>query len=194
MLNNLKKSLLSIKQKDHLKSADKSNRVSNSSKAERLRCWCSQTWPELYRYAYSCVRNREEAEDVTQETYTRLLARFSSGDFPSEAFLKKVALNIIRDRWRRQKTRGIRIQLEEALLVDEREISKTLDSTLIEEIMLKLSEEQQMVIRLRILEGYSRGETAQKMQRSQDAIRGLQYRAVKNLKKLLQESLEEADG
>ena len=99
--------------------------------AENLRQWCAETWPEVYRYSYSRVRNQEEAEDITQETYTKVLANCCLGeqqssaqslnwDVPSLSYLKTTALNLIRDRWPPRKTRGIQVQLEEALLVEDR--------------------------------------------------------------------------
>lgn len=172
--------------------------------AENLRQWCAETWPEVYRYSYSRVRNQEEAEDITQETYTRVLANCCLGEqqssalslnweFPSLNYLKTTALNLIRDRWRRRKTRGIQVQLEEALLVEDRELINLFDNTLVEDTLQKLTEEQQTVLRLRIIEGYSRAETARKMAKSEAAVRGLQYRAIQNLRILLRENFKEVN-
>lgn len=33
---------------------------------------CLDTWEPLYRFIYYKVQNREEAEDITQETYIRV--------------------------------------------------------------------------------------------------------------------------
>ncbi|KUO65584.1 MAG: hypothetical protein APF84_14785 [Gracilibacter sp. BRH_c7a] len=167
--------------------------MSKLKEHQQLRQWCNESWPELYRYIYKRVQNREEAEDVTQDTYARTLPKFTFPEFPSSAYLKTVALNIIRDRWRQRKVRGIQVQLEEALLVAENDVSKVLDSTWVEEVMKQLSWEQQTVLKLRIVEGYSRAETAQKMNKSEDAVRGLQYRAIQNLRGLLLDNLKGAD-
>lgn len=43
--------------------------------------WYQQTVSKLYRFTYSLLQNREEAEDITQETYFRCL-RKGSGDLP----------------------------------------------------------------------------------------------------------------
>ena len=60
---------------------------------------CEQTWEPLYRFIYYKVQNREEAEDITQETYTRSLSwpgfdRIRPGRYM--AFFRTVAMNIIR--------------------------------------------------------------------------------------------------
>jgi RNA polymerase sigma-70 factor (ECF subfamily) len=48
-----------------------------------------------------------------------------------------------------------------------------------------LTEEQAQVITLRFLEGYSIQEVAFLMEKSEGAIKALQYRAVNNLRRLL---------
>ena len=60
---------------------------------------CKQTWEPLYRFIYYKVQNREEAEDITQETYARSLSwhgfdRIGPGGYMP--FFKTVAMNIIR--------------------------------------------------------------------------------------------------
>lgn len=35
---------------------------------------CSLTWKTVYRFIYFKVQNRQEAEDITQETYVRTLS------------------------------------------------------------------------------------------------------------------------
>lgn len=151
-----------------------------------LRLWCERTWPDLYRYIYHRVQNREEAEDTTQETYARALARFSfPGDPPDLRYLKTVALNLIRDNWRRRKTRGIQVALEHTLLLRESDEEAAVNRALVRELMEQLSEEHRTVLELRIVAGYSRAETARRMGRSEDAVRGLQYRAVQALRSLM---------
>jgi len=35
---------------------------------------CSLTWETVYRFVYYKVQNRQEAEDITQETYVKALS------------------------------------------------------------------------------------------------------------------------
>ena len=99
-------------------------------------------------------------------------------------------MNIIRDRWRAKKRRGSKVNLED---VNPEELSiEDFTDTLsvknqIEEAMTKLTKEQQLVIELRIIKGFSVAETAKMMQKSDGAIRVLQYRALKTLAKRLEE-------
>lgn len=161
---------------------------------QKLLEWCDATWPKLYHYIYYRVLNREEAEDLTQEAYSRALPKFpSTGPLPSQAYLKTVALNLIRDRWRQQKTRGIPVPLEEALLLTETDEENTVNRALVEDLLNQLSADYRTVLQLRIIEGYSRAETARRMGRSEAAVRGLQYRAVQALRQLLTCHYEEVE-
>lgn len=48
------------------------------------------------------MQNREEAEDMTQETYVKALTHIQKGNTKIEkyiSYLKIVSLNVIRDRW-----------------------------------------------------------------------------------------------
>ena len=58
----------------------------------------SATWEPLYRFIYYKVQNREEAEDITQETYVKTLTyiqeyKMAEGNLPG--FMRTVALNIL---------------------------------------------------------------------------------------------------
>lgn len=165
----------------------------NNNPEEQLETWCDQTWPGLYRYVYARVQNREEAEDITQEAYVRTLAKGPFSELPSQAYLRMVALNIIRDRWRQKKSRGDQVVLQEVLLSSDEDVSQILDRTVVENLLKGLSEEHRTVLQLRIVEGYSRAETAFKMKKSEDAVRELQYRAVQKLRSLLLAHVKEGD-
>ncbi|MDD3899257.1 MAG: hypothetical protein PHE82_09995 [Syntrophomonadaceae bacterium] len=59
---------------------------------------CSATWEPLYRFIYYKVQNREEAEDINQETYVNTLTytqeyKMAEGNLPG--FMRTVALNIL---------------------------------------------------------------------------------------------------
>jgi RNA polymerase sigma-70 factor (ECF subfamily) len=146
---------------------------------------CRQSWRQLYAFVYQKVQNREEAEDVTQETYIRVLRALPRyGSIPFHGLLRTVALNLIRDRWR--KTRGIR------RLTPEVEVFPTSDPTdhvadrdLVARALNLLPQDQRQVIELRILQGLSTAETARRMGRTEAAVRTLQYRAVQALREVL---------
>ncbi|ADU52036.1 RNA polymerase, sigma-24 subunit, ECF subfamily [Thermaerobacter marianensis DSM 12885] len=218
-----------------------------ASGEDAVRQWYDATWPWLYRFVYARVQNREEAEDVTQETVLRVLrggraaGRGGSGASgcaagaggpstsdrvacgadgpgsgikgleiadamaeagrtgfpPPDALVRTIALNLIRDRWRRQRRDGATVPLEEALLqgtAPPREgapgdagAAVVVDRVWLEDRLRRLPPAYREVLHWRIVVGLSRAETARQMRRSEAAIRGLQYRALTALRDLLRE-------
>lgn len=155
---------------------------------------CSSTWKILYKFIYYKVQNREEAEDITQETYVKALSYTQKNEIKIDkylAFLKTVSLNVIRDRWRKGKRRGTNIDFEN---VNPIELSSS-DTTetfaqqeLIRTALMDLKEEYRTVIELRIIKGYSVSETAKIMKKKEANISVLQYRALQSLSKIFKEN------
>ncbi|MGI6425653.1 MAG: RNA polymerase sigma factor [Tepidanaerobacteraceae bacterium] len=155
---------------------------------------CFATWEPLYRFIYYKVQNREEAEDITQETYVKTLNHLKKNKLPQENFLgfmKTVSLNIIRDRWRKKKRRGVLVNFQEinpeetACSAKENDIAQRL---LLESALAKLSQEQQTILDLRIIKGYSVAETAKLLGKTEGAVRTAQYRALQALAKIMDET------
>lgn len=152
---------------------------------------CSESWEALYRYIYFKVQNREEAEDITQETYAKALSYFKKDNIKSDkyiGFLKTVALNVLRDRWRRNKRQGVKVNIEminpeETALEDPAEASA--QRALIEGALKNLTEEQRTVVELRIIKGYSAAETARIINKKESTVRVIQYRALQALARIL---------
>lgn len=159
-----------------------------------------QAWLQLYRYVYARVQNRQEAEDLTQEAYLRAIARGRTpegqspggpGDSPSRSYLQMVALNLIRDRWRRHRAHGVEVPLEEAFLGRPDVADDAVHRAWVSGLLAQLPEDQRAVLELRILAGCSRAATARRLGRTEASIRGLQYRAVQTLRRLMLEHIKE---
>lgn len=76
---------------------------------------CSSTWENVYRFVYFKVQNCQEAEDITQETYVKAIPYFQRNRIETNkhiGFLKTISLNILRDKWRKNKRWGIKVNLE----------------------------------------------------------------------------------
>ena len=155
--------------------------------------FCESTWKELYRFIYYKVQNREEAEDITQETYAKAISYLNSNNIRIlnyGGYLKAIARNIIRDHWRKKQRKEGNINIEEINPVefatdDFAETSN--DRATLEKALKSLTEEQQQVINLRILKGYSSAETAKIMDRKEGTVRVIQYRAIKALASILKD-------
>jgi len=154
---------------------------------------CENTWEPLYRYIYFKVQNREEAEDVTQETYLKSLSYSKFNEIEPDgymAFFKTVAMNIIRDRWRKSKIMVTSTNIDsipeiEASSDDMADMANL--QMFIKRSLSKLNEDQRRVIELRIINGYSVSETAKIMGIKAGNVRILQYRALKNLEVIMNE-------
>lgn len=152
---------------------------------------CSETWEPVYRFVYYKVQNRAEAEDITQETFVRALASKQANFLGPEkyiGFLRTIAFNIIRDRWRKDRRRGRNIGLDIMEPVDAAADDPAEEGTqriLLQQGMESLTPEQRQVIELRIIRGYSAAETGTIMGKKEGAIRQIQYRALKELARLL---------
>ena len=152
---------------------------------------CSATWEKVYRYIYYKVQNREEAEDITQETYAKALPFLQKGGIQPEkysGYLRSVALNLLRDVWRKKKRRGTQVNLEminplESAIDDATELSA--QRMVIEKALTQLKKEQRTIIELRILQGYSVADTAKLMKKTEANIRVIQYRAIQKLSEIL---------
>lgn len=155
---------------------------------------CSSTWEPLYRFIYFKVQNREEAEDIIQETYIKAIDYLQKNSNKIDkhiGFLKTVALNVLRDQWRKNKRQGIKVNFElihpkEQALEDSTE--NTTQRMMLEAALNQLNEEQQTIIELRIIKGYSVAETAKMMNKKEATIRVTQYRALQTLSKILKEN------
>jgi RNA polymerase sigma factor (sigma-70 family) len=75
----------------------------------------------LLRYLRDLLRRREDAEDIAQETYVRLVRAGSIGqsELHIRAFMFKIATNLAYDRFRQRRARGQHDDGELAALSDE---------------------------------------------------------------------------
>lgn len=151
---------------------------------------CSDTWKDLYRFIYYKVQNKEEAEDITQETYMKAIEHIERANPKIDnqlGYLKVIALNIIRDNWRKQKRIGNILQIDDVKseYLESRDFSEsTINKEWIDEGLRSLSSEQRRIIELRIIKGYSVAETAKVIQKKEATIRVIQFRALKSLGKI----------
>lgn len=158
---------------------------------EAIEQLCSTTWESLYRFVYFKVQNREEAEDITQETYIKAITYIKKNNVKIDKlinFLKAVSLNVLRDKWRKNKRQGVVINFDDTNPLDtaiEDPNDNLEQRELIQNALMLLNEEQRTVIELRILKGYSVADTAKQINKKESNVRVLQYRALQNLAKIL---------
>jgi RNA polymerase sigma-70 factor (ECF subfamily) len=142
---------------------------------------------DVCRYATSILRNRGEAEEVTQQVFAKLLVvigKYEQREVPFLAWLLRVARNLAMDELRARRT----VPVAEVRVVDprpsgaEREHARDLLSAL-----RALPPAQREVLVLRHLAGLSPGEIAVRTGRSEASVHGLHHRGRKTLQQELTE-------
>ncbi len=151
--------------------------------------------PQIYRFIYLKVSSREEAEDLTHQVFLQSwqkIADYHFQGFPFSSWLYRIARNEIIDYYR---TKKISIDIENMVaemtpeFVSGNPIPGKIDDILgIEKVkgaVKKLGQVEQDVIILRFVEDFSPQEVALIIDKTPEAVRLIQHRAIKNLKKIL---------
>lgn len=158
---------------------------------------CQREWKPVYAIAYRALRNVSEAQDLTQEVFLRALRslpRYEETGAPFRAYLATIARNLIRDRWRKHRPQLVELDLATTIpgttdLPEDRAL-QTVDRENLRQALRQLSDDHQIVLRLRINDGLSAAEAGQIMGRSPSAVRQLQYRAMLALRSHVTEEKE----
>lgn len=145
----------------------------------------------LYRYAYRYLSDQDLAEECVSEVFSRYLQTLKSGKNPKgnmRAYLYRIAHNWVVDYYRKRKPDE---NLGNEILVDHRanpelHYSKNQIKDQLRSALLKLPEEQRMVIELHILEEWSHEEVAEYLGKTVEASRALQYRGLRKLRKTIE--------
>ena len=144
----------------------------------------------IYSYLHMTVGNRHDAEDLTTQTFLRMLesiGKFRWQAAPFSAWLFRIAHNLSMDHFRAnrrwQPEEDVpepprpeeRSAEDEALPVDRAPVDARPDR--------RLSHEQQQVLTLKFVFGFSNGEVATILDKTEGAIKSLQHRALVSLQK-----------
>jgi RNA polymerase sigma-70 factor (ECF subfamily) len=136
----------------------------------------------VYAFIVRRVENREEAQDLTAQVFYEALAgirHFQWRGAPFIAWLVGIATNLVAKHWARL---GKRPQTGETDVIDVGSDSRIEHSALIFQLVETLPADQRLVIRRRFVERCSLREIADELQRSEGAIKQLQFRALQNLR------------
>jgi RNA polymerase sigma-70 factor, ECF subfamily len=136
----------------------------------------------VYAFVARRVPGREEVEDLTAEVFHQALAGLGGFEWqgaPFIAWLLGIAAHLVARRWQMVSSRP-------EVLVDELEVAITSDhaerQALFAQLLERLPEDQQYVLRRRFLEQRSIREIAQELRRTEGAIKQLQFRGLETLR------------
>jgi RNA polymerase sigma-70 factor (ECF subfamily) len=144
----------------------------------------------IYSYLHVTVGNRHDAEDLTTQTFLKMLesiGKFRWGSAPFSAWLFRIAHNLAMDHFRASR----RWQPEEEVPEPEPDESTSAEAGALDAIGRKsmlaliddLSAEQQQVLTLKFVFGFSNGEAATILGKTEGAVKSLQHRALVTLHK-----------
>lgn len=179
-------------------------KVDQSRLIERAKAYEEEAISELYhlyadtifRYVYYRINERNVAEDLVSDVFVRMLQglpSYQDTGAPFEAWLYRIAHARVVDYYRRQKVRQT-VPLSEGVyageLADPDYLAGNRDEAhRVFQTLTQLTEEQQQVISLRFIAGYSGEQIARALGKTEGAVKALQHRALAALRRLLEHEL-----
>jgi RNA polymerase sigma-70 factor (ECF subfamily) len=145
----------------------------------------------IHNFVFYRVSGQQEAEDLTEAIFLQAwqaLDKNPPREAPFRLWLYRIAHNAIIDHYRLRKDQ---ISLESATHLSdpvespEAFVTRQERTDALKQMIQQLKEDHQQVLACRFVIGLSHAETAIVMERSEEAVRALQYRAVNALRNLL---------
>jgi len=144
----------------------------------------------IYSYLHVSVGNRHDAEDLTTQTFLKMLEKIGSFRWqsaPFSAWLFRIAHNLAMDHFRARRRWQPEEEVPEAPGEEEPSAELAAMHTIGRESMLRLIErlspEQQQVLTLKFVFNLPNAEVAAILDKTEGAIKSLQHRALVSLQK-----------
>jgi RNA polymerase sigma-70 factor (ECF subfamily) len=147
----------------------------------------------IFRFIWSRVHNAQQAEDLTGEVFTRMVANIASyhdRSLPFRAWLYRIARNLIIDHHRKEISAHT---LDDAVTESpgnkspEEKVEATLTLERVQRALKRIDPAQREVVELRFLAELSLKDVALVMNKSVSAVKALQHRGLAMLRAQLQE-------
>ena len=154
---------------------------------EALAVLCEYFYPQVLKYMYYRV-DAVSAEDLTGEVFLRVLRHIDEQSGSFVAWLYRIAANVVIDHARAAKIRRegpMDEQIMESIVDDKNPaevITRQIDTY---KAIVRLTDDQRELITLKFIQGLSNADVAEITGRSEEAIRGLQFRALSALRRIL---------
>ena len=154
----------------------------------------------VFRHAYFLTGNSTLAEDITAQTFLKALEaihRYEHRGIAFKSWLLRIACNLVINYRKSSKNNGHSslpdtLEAPKAFYSPEAFAQTKADGELVWGHVRNLSHEQRQVVVLRFLDDLSYADIAELLDKSVGAVRILQFRALRNLRKLIQDDLNQA--
>ncbi len=145
----------------------------------------------IYRFIWSQVSHKEEAEDLTSQTFFKAYQAINNFRFEAkfQSWLYTIARYTINDYWREKYARGVEIPFEDYLTQELPNAEDYIDSSsktekFAQSILKLLPKNYRDILHYRFLKNYSIKETAEVLAISTENVKVLQHRALKKAAQL----------
>lgn len=146
--------------------------------------------PALRRFALRAAGNREEAEDIVQETILRVWKAAPEVTGSLRSYLFATARHVMIDRHRRAAARISAAplgQLDPEANASTRDIAQALDRIVMEEALMRLSAEHRQVVLHLHYYGSTVAQAALELQIPEGTVKSRAYYALRSLRGILSE-------
>ena len=146
----------------------------------------------VYRHVYYRVGNVADAEDLTQQVFFRAwqaIPRYKKTAIPFLAWLIKISHNLVIDFYRSNKVvtdLDLDIFPGKPGSNPEHMAEARFEQQQMRQAILELPGDQQQVVLMRFIEGFSYSEIAASISKSEGAVRVILHRALVRLRKILE--------
>ena len=148
----------------------------------------------IYSYLHMSVGNKHDAEDLTTQTFLKMLEsinRFRWQSAPFSAWLFRIAHNLAMDHFRARRRWQPEAEVPEPPGSEEPsaelEAMQSIGRESMLELIEKLSPEQQQVLTLKFVFNFANSDVATILEKTEGAIKSLQHRALASLQKQLEQ-------
>ncbi|WP_174734051.1 RNA polymerase sigma factor SigX [Mesobacillus harenae] len=156
---------------------------------------------DVYQFLFYMVKNKELAEDLVQEVYIRVLKSYGrfEGKSSEKTWLFSIARNVAIDHFRKQKGWKQRIlekfdfttqDIKDDELMPEELALRNENTQFMYKCLDQCTIDQRMVIILRYIQELTITETAESLGWTESKVKTTQHRALKALKKLMEDRIE----
>ena len=150
-----------------------------------------RNFDRVYAYVSRRLTDRSAVEDVTAEVFRQALANLGQFEWrgsPFVAWLVRIAANAVTDHWRRVSREQPMLEADgpESAPSDPASSDAVERRALLFRLVRSLPADQRRVIEMRFAQEKGVREIARELNRSEGAVKQLQFRAIQNLRAQLQ--------
>ena len=153
---------------------------------------------EIYRFLLRRVGNRDDAEDLTMQTFLKMVEAIGRFRWQSSAFgawLTRIARNLAIDHYRERSRLDLRDELPElrgSTPSAEEETLAAVGAADVVALLRSLGEDQRRALALRYVLAWSNAEVAHALDKTPGAVKALQHRGLEQIRGRVDRDLQAA--